>query len=219
MATGAIPNPPPTRLAAGIAPFPVMRFTVDDYHLMAARDVFRPGKRIELIWGFLVSNMPPYPPHSFAVTTLTTLFIQMFDTSVVVRSQQPITLPEQDSEPEPDVCLVRPRSHRYIQEHPSAQDVLLVVEVSDSSLVYDRGVKLEMYASAKVPQYWVVNIPERRVEVYTSPLPGLTPAYQQVDYYDTSVPLRIDGNEYEPLLVSDLIPPRPDRRDHLPHQV
>jgi len=84
-----------------------------------------------------------------------------------VRVQDPIELPALESEPEPDLVWAKPR--RYWKRNPRPEDVLLVVEVADSSLVKDRGIKLELYAEAEIPEYWIVNIPDSSVEVYRGP--------------------------------------------------
>jgi Uma2 family endonuclease len=135
------------------------------------------NERIELLEGVLVPMSPIGPPHASAVQKLTELLVPALLGRASVRIQNPFAALE-NSEPEPDV-VVAPRSD-YDTAHPA--DAYLVIEVSDSSLKQDRGVKKRIYAECKVPEYWVVDLVQRRIEVYTDPLDGLyrsTVAYER----------------------------------------
>jgi Uma2 family endonuclease len=99
---------------------------------------------------------------------LQTLVLRVLAMGLRCRLQLPITLSE-SSEPEPDVAIVRPTTADATVRHPGASDVIAVVEVADSSLQYDRSIKQRLYAAAGIPVYWIVNIPERRIEIYSLP--------------------------------------------------
>jgi Uma2 family endonuclease len=116
---------------------------------------------------------------------------------------------DDDSVPEPDLSIVRGASRDYSQRHPKACDVALLIEVSDSSLAEDRGDKLQTYASAGVPVYWIVNLPNRRIEVYTEPNGAATPPhYHKSQFFcpGDEVPIVLDGVEVGRLNVSDVLP-------------
>ena len=124
-----------------------------------------------------------------------------------MNGQQPVTI--DDGEPEPDVSVVRGSRQQYRKRHPGPADIGLLVEVSDTTLQQDRTWKKRIYAEAKVPVYWIVNLPEEKVEVYTNP----TGACEQPDYLQRQdfsasdlVPLVIDGNAIAQIPVRDLLP-------------
>jgi Uma2 family endonuclease len=122
---------------------------------------------VELVEGLLVRKMTIYPPHAYAVHKLNVYFQTKNLPGWIFRSQLPITLA--DGEPEPDGAIVRGVADDYSRSHPREPHVGLVIEVSDTSLIQDRGVKKRSYARAGIPAYWIVNIPERTLEVYTDP--------------------------------------------------
>src|SRR5262249_13642314 len=126
------------------------------------------------------------------------------DTSV--RIQCAITLT--DSEPEPDVAVAEGEQRRYADRHPRARDLHLLCEVADSSLALDRTHKLRVYARARIPVYWIVNLQDNVIEVYTQPRGGRTPTYlHRQDYSpDQDIPVIIGGREASRLAVRDLLP-------------
>jgi Uma2 family endonuclease len=122
-----------------------------------------------------------------------------------VRSQKAITLT--DSEPEPDIAVVPGPATRFLQHHPGPVDVALLVEVSDATLLHDRNEKGRIYARAGISVYWIVNLVDLRIEVYTDPTPYPAPVYQQRrDYALTdAVPLTIGGHALGPVLVAEIL--------------
>lgn len=152
---------------------PLHRFTVDDYYRMAEVGILAPDARVELLDGQITQMLPIGPFHSGVGTRLQTLFSQTDGQRWIVRRQYPIRLND-GSEPQPDVALVKPRDDFYTENHPGPADVFLLVEVADSSMLYDRGEKLSAYARANIPEYWLVNLVERVVEVYRFPSPAGT---------------------------------------------
>jgi len=141
-------------------------FTADEFVRMAAAGVFRENERIELIHGEIVEMSPVGPGHGAAVACLNKrLTIGVGDRAVVwIQSSARMAL---DSVPQPDLALLRPHSYRRAQPRP--EDILLVVEVADTSLRYDRTDKLTLYAIAGIPEYWVVSVEGEWLEVYHSP--------------------------------------------------
>ncbi|MEZ4222334.1 MAG: Uma2 family endonuclease [Polyangiaceae bacterium] len=125
------------------------------------------NERVELVYGTLVTMPPPGPPHSGIIQKLNKLLVFGVGDRAELRCQLPWVAGDY-SMPQPDFAIV-PRGS-YMREHPS--EALLVIEVSDSSLAYDRGVKRQLYAEFGVPECWIVNVPERRIEVFTSPTDG-----------------------------------------------
>ena len=142
-------------------------FTIDDYYRMAETGILRRGDRVELIRGEVVRMSPIGSPHASMVGRLTALFVRAVGDDAIVWVQNPIRLAAQNSEPEPDISLLRPKPDFYASAHPTPADVLLVVEVSDSNLDYDRGVKLPLYAEAGIPEVWIMALDEECAERYS----------------------------------------------------
>jgi Uma2 family endonuclease len=144
------------------------QFSVTEYRLIADAGIFAPDDRIELLDGEIIEMPPLGSRHAACVDRLNRLFSRQVGDDVVVRIQNPLLLDER-SEPLPDVQLLLGHPNRYVDEHPRPPDVLLLVEVSDSSLPYDRGVKLPAYARAGVREVWIVDLASVQVEVYSEP--------------------------------------------------
>lgn len=208
MSSAARVTKPPIPRAPQATAFgrPIRPFTVDEYHRMIATGIFDTGPRCELIHGIVLEKRMPNPPHATVVSKLMRRFLGIVGDRCAVRVQQPITLPE--NEPEPDLAVANGSDDDYATAHPGPKDLILVVEVSDSSLAFDRGTKLAMYASEKVAQYWIVNVEERRVEVYTQPRGGKNPGYKQHTNYgpDDAVPVVVRGQELGRIPVNELLP-------------
>lgn len=144
------------------------RFTVAEYYGMAEAGILAPDARVELLEGQILDQFPIGPLHASTVARLTHWFTMRDGGRWIVRSRNPVRLNER-SEPEPDLALVRPLGNLYRQQHPTPADVFLLVEVADSSLRFDREEKLPLYARAGIPEFWLVNLVERVVEVYCNP--------------------------------------------------
>lgn len=144
------------------------RFTTDEYEQMFAAGVLSEDTRVELLEGEIFEMSPLGPQHSACVTRLTELFYETGNPRVTIRVQDPVRLGE-FSAPQPDIVVAHRRDDRYAGGHPEPEDVLLLVEVSESSLSYDRDVKLPLYARAGIPEVWLVALLPRIVEVYRSP--------------------------------------------------
>lgn len=146
-------------------------FTVEQYHKMAEAGVFDPDRRVELIRGVIVPMSPVGPQHSTIVNRITAVFVRAFDDRYTVSIQNPIILPD-DSEPEPDASVVRQLRDDEPPRTPHAEDVYLVVEVSDSTLQKDEIVKVPLYASAGIPETWVIDANANVITQYTEPHGG-----------------------------------------------
>ena len=130
---------------------------MDEYYRMADAGIPHSEERVELLDGEIIQMPPIGSWHAMCVTFLTEWFIVRLEGRALVRSQNPVRL-DPHGEPEPDVALVRLRSDRYVTGHPGPEDVLLLIEVSDTTLRYDRDVKLLRYAEAGIPEVWIVDL-------------------------------------------------------------
>jgi Uma2 family endonuclease len=185
---------------------PLYRFSVEQYHQMIQAGVLREGERLELLEGWLVPKMTINPPHPVAIKLLENELASRLPADWITRTQAPVTT--RDSEPEPDVSVVRGPVRRYRDHHPSPDEIALVIEVADSSLAEDRTVKARLYAAARLPIYWIVNLVDGQVEVYTEPRGGRNPRYRQRQDYaaEDAVPLLIAGPDCGTIPVGDLLP-------------
>lgn len=144
------------------------RFTSAEYHAMTAAGILSEDERVELIAGEIVKMAPIGSRHAGCVKKLNRRLSRALGDRALVSIQDPILLGE-GVEPEPDLALLRPREDDYTLSHPRPGDVLLVIEVADASLDYDRRVKIPLYAQAGVPEMWIVNLLQGEIEVYHGP--------------------------------------------------
>ena len=142
------------------------RFTIEEYERMVETGIVTRDDRVELIEGEIVEMSPISDPHAASVTNLTHLLVTMVGDGARVQVQGPLRVPPR-SKPQPDLLLLRPRS--YMRRGATPADVLLVVEVADTSLEYDRTVQLRLYARAGIPEYWIVDANTETLEVHRSP--------------------------------------------------
>lgn len=147
------------------------RFSVDDYYRMAEEGILSSQERVELIDGEVVVMSPIGPRHAACVTSATRELVRVVGDNGLVRPGNPVRL-STFNEPQPDFTVVRPRADLYSSSHPEPTDVMLVVEISDSSLAYDRGVKARLYAQWGLVEYWLADLNAERVWIYSSPKNG-----------------------------------------------
>jgi Uma2 family endonuclease len=202
MSSVTIPFPP------GPSPEPVFRLSVQQYHAMIEAGVLTEDDPVELLEGILVFKRPKNPAHPLAVRFLTTLIDAMLlGSDWHFRAQEPVTL--DDSEPEPDGAIVRGEVRDYLKHHPGRSEIGLVVEVSDTSLARDRGIKLRGYARASISPYWIVDLIGRSVEVYWDPdAEASPPAYRKRIVFDESsiVPIELNGKPVGAIKVAAILP-------------
>ena len=153
--------------AQDFAPRPY-RFSVREYEMMIDAGVFQEDDRVELLNGVLVEMSPKKASHSSGVHRADDALSEAVGDLAIVRTQDVVVLND-DSEPEPDLALLRPPLERYDNEHPTAADMFLLLEVSDTTLRYDRNTKGPAYAASNIPQYLILNVKDREVEDYREP--------------------------------------------------
>jgi Uma2 family endonuclease len=187
---------------------PAMRqFSVDEYHRMVETAILTKYDKVELIDGWIVHMSPIGPPHCVATLLSERAILRVLPSGWHIRQQGPITL--STSEPEPDIAVVRGDLRTYTQQHPSGSDTALTVEISDSSLDFDRRVKASVYATALIPEYWIVNLLDRQLEVHREPQAASTGheyRIREVLSADRAVSLSIDGKNVGEIRVADLLP-------------
>ncbi len=183
---------------------PIVRLSVEQYHEMIRAGILAADNQVELLEGWLVAKLPKKPQHRIATRLTQKALEAIIPDGWYVDAQEPITLT--DSEPEPDVMIVRGATQDYHERHPHADEIALVVEISDSTLERDRRMKKRMYARAGIPVYWIVNLIDNTCEVYNAP--SVADAdYQQIDIYDLTgtLPVLIEEREIGTVRVQDLL--------------
>jgi Uma2 family endonuclease len=193
----------PTFLNAASIP----RFTVARYQRMIENGDLTPDDKVELLENYVVLKVAKNPPHDGTIDLVKAALGAALPPGWMLRVQQAIEL--SDSQPEPDVGVVRGNPRSFLTRHPTPADVGLVVEVADSSLLRDQRDKTRIYARAAVACYWIVNLVDGRVEVYTNPSgPTATPSYAAAVAYSAgdAVPLVLDGVQVAAVPVADLLP-------------
>lgn len=161
------------------------RFTADEYQAMGRAGILREDDRVELIDGEILAMSPAGPPHFGTVNRLTHLLVRLVGDEAVVHVQAPIRV-DPYSEPQPDLALLKPRSDYYATAVVAPADVLLTIEVSQSSLGFDRTVKAGLYARGGIPEYWILDLTSRTLIRHAEPVAG---RYQAVDTIATEEPI------------------------------
>jgi Uma2 family endonuclease len=187
-------------------PLPLHRFTVKQYQRMIETGVLTVNDRVELLEGWVIDKMPRNPPHDGTISRLNRRILRLLPDEWVLRVQSAITLPK--SQPEHHFAVVRGPEDTYFQRHPLPRDIALLIEVTDSSLLFDRQSKTRIYARARIPEYWIVNLVASTIQVFTRPKTGKAPAYQgQRDYgKDEVLPLVLAEREIAQIPVNELFP-------------
>jgi Uma2 family endonuclease len=183
------------------------RFSVAEYHKLIDIGVLTEDDNLELLDGYLVHKMSRNPPHDAAIQKIVKRLFRLLPPDWDLRVQSAVTLSR--SEPEPDLAVVRGDETRYLTNHPGPADIGLVIEVSDSTLDGDRIDKGRLYAEAGIVCYWIVNLVDRQIEVYTLPSGATaTPSFaQRRDYpLGADVPFALDGIVVANIPVRDLLP-------------
>jgi Uma2 family endonuclease len=183
------------------------RFSVAEYEKLVGLGIITEDDNLELLEGYLVNKMGHNPPHDGTIQLVDDAIRGVLPAGWCVRVQSVIALP--DSQPEPDLAIARGDKRSYLRRHPGGPDLGPVIEVADSSLDSDRADKVRIYARAGLPTYWIVNVIDRQVEVYTDPDPAATPpGYRtRADYRPgDAVPVVLDGQPAGSIPVADLLP-------------
>ena len=187
------------------ASFP--RFSVARYQRMIESGILTSEDKVELLENWVVPKMPRNPPHDGTIQVVDEVLGPFIPSGWRLRAQ--LTLVLSDSQPEPYFAVVRGNVRTYLTHHPTAADTGLIIEVADSSLLRDQRDKTRIYARANIPVYWIINLVDRRVEVYTQPSgPTAVPAYGAFQTYQPGdhVPLALDGATVGSVPAADLLP-------------
>jgi Uma2 family endonuclease len=187
------------------AEFRLKQFTLAQYKQMVANGALD-NQQVELLEGWIVEKMPTNPPHTSSISRLNKRLIRLLDDNTIIRIQGAIEV--DTSMPEPDVAIVDGAEAMYDDRHPQSHELLLVIEVSDSSLIQDQGFKHRLYARNKIPVYWIVNLQDCIIEVYEQPRGGRNPTYRtRTDYAaGSSVPVVIRKKTIGHILVNEILP-------------
>jgi Uma2 family endonuclease len=197
----------PVESVAAIPNDLILRLSIEQYHAIIQAGILTDDDSVELLEGWLVFKMPKNPPHRATTRLVRTALENILPPGWYVDSQEPITL--SNSEPEPDIVVVRGDTRQYLDRHPGAEDIALIVEVSDTTLQRDRTLKKRIYARAGIAIYWIVNLVEGLVEVYSQPVVEVEqPDYsQRLDFGRSAViPIIIEGREIGAIAVNSLLP-------------
>jgi Uma2 family endonuclease len=196
MSTATAPAPPATP--------PLHRITVGEYEKITEAGALEDPSRVELIDGYMVDKMAKNAGHSYSTKETLKALESRLPAGWTSRKEEPVRIPPYD-EPEPDIAIVRGTDADYEFRPPRAADVALLVEVSEATLSQDRGKKLLSYAKARIPVYWIINLVNRQVEVYSRP--GKT-GYRsrQIFVSGEQAPLTIGGQDLPPIPIDSLLP-------------
>lgn len=183
------------------------RFTVNEYHQMIQAGILTEDEPVELLEGWVALKMPRNPQHDATVHVANQAVTRALPLGWETRLQSAITT--LDSEPEPDLTVVRGTARDYMSHHPGPSEVGLLIEVADSSLENDRTEKGRIYARAAIPVYWIINLRARQIEVYTDPTePVRQPGYGSRRDFGAAdvVPLELAGQQVGYIPASELLP-------------
>jgi Uma2 family endonuclease len=177
------------------------RLNVSQYHQMSEAGIFSENDKVELINGEIIEMSPIGRRHTACVNRLNSVFSQLLGNKVIIAVQNPIIL-NNLSEPEPDIALLKPRADFYESGHPQPQDIFLLIEVADSSLEYDRDVKIPLYATSGISEVWLVDIYEQVIIVYRYPSEN---GYSDIQTFSRGEKLSIQAFPEINLVVNDIL--------------
>jgi Uma2 family endonuclease len=202
----AAPHPAPVQADCAVGR--LRRFTVEEYERLIREGFFAHDEQFELLEGLIVKKMSRDPIHDAALEIADATIRLRVPAGWRIRLQSAIST--WDSEPEPDLAVVKGSPLDHVGRHPSPNELALVIEVANSSLADDRLVKGRAYARAGIVSYWIINLIDTRVEVYSDPTgPDPSAAYRRRDDFPigSSIPLTVGGTVVESVAVADLLPP------------
>jgi Uma2 family endonuclease len=189
-----------------VATLPQYRFTVKQYHRMIETGVLNTNERVELLEGRIVPKMPHNPPHDGTISLIHKRVGHLLPDEWLIRIQSAITTRE--SEPEPDLAVVSGPELAYLTRHPGPDDIGLLIEVANTTLQDDRIIKGGIYARARIQPYWIVNLIDFQIEVYSDPRGGKIPGYRHRKIYRApeSIPLIVVQKNFGQIPVKDILP-------------
>ena len=197
MSTATTTQPP------GLSPLP-HRITVDEYERIIEAGSLEDPSRVELIDGEMVDKMGKNAVHRWATKEAIKARDSRLPAGWTSQKEEPVRIPDYD-EPEPDIAIIRGTDADYEFRLPTAADVALLVEVSESTLSQDHGKKCSASAKAEIPLYWIINLVDRQIKVYSGPVAG---SYPSPTIYASGqrVPVSIGGQQLQPIAVDDILP-------------
>jgi Uma2 family endonuclease len=200
---------PPTAVEqdTAVPEYPIYRLSVAQYHAMIDAGVLTDDDPIELLEGLLVNKMPKNAAHIYSTQIIKDILVRLLPAGWFVNTQDPFTAV--DSEPEPDAVIVRGYRQDFRARKAVPEEIALVIEVSDSTLRQDRTTKKRLYATWGIPVYWIINLVDMRVEVYTGPSgAGRKATYREQQIYGVAdeVPVLVDGRILTTLPVKEILP-------------
>ena len=153
------------------------QINVEEYYRMAEVGILTDNDHVELIHGEIIEMSPIGSRHASIVNRITKILTGLVGDSAIVSVQNPIKVNDLN-EPEPDVAVLKPRDDFYAEKHPGSQDIFLVIEISDTTLAYDREIKLPLYAMAGIPEFWLINLEKGEIEIHRVPS---TDVYKKIE--------------------------------------
>jgi Uma2 family endonuclease len=189
---------------ANLEPHTDFLWTREDYEGLVETGVFTPADKVELLNGKILTMSPQNVAHATCLRLVNRYLLNTFTDGEIVNVQLPLALDDR-SEPEPDIAVVRGEIRDYADHHPTAADAVLIVEISESSIEFDRKDKLTAYARAGIPEYWIVNLVDNVIERHWSPVGDGYEDGQILNATDTIAPVGFDGGAAT-ILVAELLP-------------
>lgn len=179
----------------------LMEWTVESYHRLIETGILTTEHQVELLNGQIIEMSPAGRMHAACIDRLNELLRTALKKESIIRIQSPITLVGSQSEPEPDISILKRKANYYADAHPTAEDIFLVIEVSDSTLDKDRHFKMQLYAVAGIAEYWLVNLNDQQIEQHLEPVDG---SYQKVHIIKGKATL--ESNLTQPIKASQILP-------------
>jgi Uma2 family endonuclease len=176
-------------------------FSVAEYHKMIEAGVFHEDDRLELLGGEIVAMSPIGSRHAACANRLNRLFTKRLGDQAIVAVQNPVEISE-ESAPQPDLSLLKPRTDFYSAAHPKPSDIYLLVEIADTTAIYDRRVKLPFYARASIPEVWLIDLETQKIEVYREPS---AQGYRQTEIVEREQSLKIHAFSDVELKVTEIL--------------
>ena len=150
---------------------------VEEFHRMAETGILTEKDHVELIHGEIIEISPIGSRHSSTVNRISNILKEVLGKNAIISVQNPVVI-DDHNQPQPDISILKPSHNYYADRHPGPRDILLVIEVADTTRDYDREIKLPLYASAKIPEFWLVNLEKDEIEVHRLPVQN---AYKNIE--------------------------------------
>lgn len=183
------------------------KFSVACYQRMIETGILTPDDKVELLENYVVLKIPRNPPHDSTIQRMLRPLLKAIPSHWDLRVRSAIALV--DSQPEPDFAVIRGTAADYTHHHPAPEDIGILIEVADASLVRDQRDKTRIYARASIPIYWIVNLVDRRIEIFSQPTGDVAiPSYQSFQTYQSgdAAPLLLDGQNAASIDVAEMLP-------------